>query len=221
MIRRRSTGGYSLVELLVSLALLSMIAVLLAGSLSFGVRVIDRLEGESETASQTGAQLLALRRILGGAEQTRLTPESDLFDVNLGATFDGTPVQLRFMRIADGAGGDARLYLFLLATESDLDGPALTLRQCLPDPQRRLACLGQPVERLRVALQGPLQLSYFGARGADSSFDAFDGSWRTDWRGGTRLPQAVRLRIPHADPSAPQEITVAIRAASSPAEDRP
>jgi prepilin-type N-terminal cleavage/methylation domain-containing protein len=173
--------GYSLVELLVVLALMGLIAIAMSGGIRFGARVWERTGAQVETLEQTqGAQAL-LRTVL-----SRVAPR--IFDPGVAAqdTFVGSGGQMIFtatMPPALGSGGLARITL--QATPS-AEGVAL---QIAWRPER-----GERTERRQILLRGARAVSFSYAKAEAGAPLVWTDSWAAD--AGT--PALIRIRAEFA-----------------------
>jgi prepilin-type N-terminal cleavage/methylation domain-containing protein len=177
----RNQRGYSLVELLVVLALMGLIAVAMSGGIRFGTRVWERTGAQVETQEQMqGAQAL-LRAVL-----SRTAPR--LFDPVLAAqeTFAGSPNQMSFIATMPPALGGSGLARFTLQASPSDDGVAL---QIAWTPER-----GERTERRQVLLRGARAISFAYAKVEPGSGPQWSESWASD----LGMPALVRIRADFA-----------------------
>jgi len=177
-------AGFTLVELLVGIVLLSLLSLAIFGSVRFGIKAWDRGSMHAEEAENTLFAQNFLRQTIGSAYPFYLTIDP----TRSGVDFEGTSRSLSFLApvpIALGSGGRVR---FRLAAEPHGDRADLVVTS-----QAELADLTNSSTMTRKALMNNVhgfELAYFGAGRSDRA-----GRWRDSWSGETALPQIVRVRL--------------------------
>jgi prepilin-type N-terminal cleavage/methylation domain-containing protein len=167
--KRRRLGGYTLVELLVAIALLALIGVAIVGAFAGGLRVWERARVEVREAAPAAA-CAQIRRDLANACLSRGAafeggPQAVVF-ASRAATADPRVMTMCRLEYAfDPAGG--RLRRTACAVPSDAEGRAETVL----DRTEECAFL------------------YYGEEAAG------EGGWTDTWTGQTNLPAAVRVRL--------------------------
>jgi general secretion pathway protein J len=165
-------GGFTLVELLVTLTLLAFLSVLLFGGLRFGSRA-----WESAQVAYTGgtATRMAQQTLSRDLSRAYPMPVADVGDsARWHVDFEGSASDLRWLTTGD-RGLLQRLHLF--AADGRI---ALTLGDELSQGSR-IAIL--------VDRASGLEIAYYGVRGAETV-----ARWSDDWHGEARLPALVRIR---------------------------
>jgi general secretion pathway protein J len=178
-------AGFTLVELLVSLAILSLCATLLLGGLaSASIVARQTRSAERANAEVAAAQILLRARIEAMRPVRRLDAGEPEIDANGGQRvfdFVGPPQDSE-------SGSGLRLYRLTLTAPGDL-----ILYQ---SPE-----LASGVERAAPSLQGwrpttllqgaaSLAIGYFGVTKADPA-----RRWRTNWGQNSAMPDAIRIRV--------------------------
>src|SRR5262245_5431730 len=139
--------GYSLVELLVVLALMGLIAIAMSGGIRFGARVWEKAGTQVEALEQTqGAQTL-LRNVLANIAPRFLDPTVPSTD-----TFAGGSERMSFtgaMPSALEGGGLARYTLSVVRT-----GKTMRLQIAWR------ATHGAPAEQRQVLIEGARTISF-------------------------------------------------------------
>jgi general secretion pathway protein J len=170
----RNDSGFTLLELLVSMTLLSFLSLVLYGALSYGVRSWHRAEELSVQSNDVRRVQTALTRELGVAYPEQVTADPTHMHVD----FDGREHAVSFLASdPEHPGALDRVELGLV------DG-ALVRRASLE--------LSSNAKTTSIALLhgvAALDLSYFGSEG-----DNRDPHWQSSWQGRKSLPLFVRIR---------------------------
>jgi general secretion pathway protein J len=181
----RARAGFTLLELLVALALLAALAVILLSALQFGTQVWQR--GDPPTA---GADLAtAYDTLQDNLERALPIPERMEESNTTLMAFDGTADSVTLV-VANpgrvGLLGDTVLRIALGAGEGD---PFLAVSWAPYDPKRRLAI--DAFNETLTLLPGVRAISfrYFGARDEDGAAPR----WWDEWRDETRLPRLIAI----------------------------
>lgn len=179
--------GFTLVELLVALALLALMSTLLLAALHGGRRVLDAAERQQSELPVDAAQAL-LRELLSGARPVNARPNAAAQAL---PTFSGASDQVVFTTLLDKRGQYGGLYeaTIMLGPSSHEASRALILDLRL---QRRGADAAAAGEQTRhVLLEGvrDLKLAYYGRLGDDAA-----PRWHEEWRDRQRLPSLITVR---------------------------
>jgi general secretion pathway protein J len=183
---RLDEQGLTMIELLLSLAILVVLTGFLAGGLSMGRRAFDA-DRASATGSETDAAIQAISVLIESALPVRANTGSQV----AGVVFDGRKEAISFVGLSEGRtlrggphkfglrrnGGDLVVDVLASAAGAGNDAPP-------PAP------LGI------VVLRGVREVSfgYFGRINPT----AVPG-WRNDWFGSEHLPDLVSIRIDFDD----------------------
>lgn len=183
--KRRSPDGFTLLELLVALSLLSMMVGALVGGLRLGTRAwesgrVSASLDEAETATRAVASQIerafpaSVRRVNGPPVMA----------------FDGRPDSLRFVALSEGEAQWGGLITTEIGATGEGRGYALNawtrvFRDEDFDSGRDAMRATALIENLAY-----LRLSYFGATEAMQN-----PQWRDDWREIAVLPRLVSVRI--------------------------
>lgn len=173
------TSGFTLLELLVGLALLSLIATLLAGALGLGIRAEARSEARIAAIEDLRATHLLLRRHIEAAQPM-------LFDDEARGriAFEGRANGMDFVALMVGRDGLEAPHMVRLALDEDAGGALVLLRR--PLNAGPLAFVyGETSERAILA-----------AGMGDLGFEYYDGRvWRDSWGPAESLPALVRIAV--------------------------
>jgi len=183
-------AGFSLLELVIALALLAIIASLLTGSLSMAARSWDGGEKKAgDVASMRQAQEF-LREQLTAELPLRLKKV-----VEMPLMFSGEHDEIRYAAALPPRVQEGGAWFFRLAVAKDGDKSRLVLQRTYPDP----TALENPqfsadAER-SVLAEGiaELTISYFGRD--ENATDADAPTWRDRWDDKQRLPLLVKIEV--------------------------
>lgn len=177
-------AGFSLVELLVSLVLLSMVAALLASGLSLGQRVWQQSEERAQASRAMFDAQTALRRLLDNMQPLRVGSQD-----SRTIEFRGSPDELDGIVPLPphiGLGGLYRLHLFRNRSARRLD---LTFHAYERGMEKGKADDAADLTTLANDIDG-MEFRYFGkARGEETA------NWRNEWQGQEELPALISIKI--------------------------
>lgn len=170
----RGQAGYSLIELLIVLALLGLISLASAGSLRFGARVWERTEREI-AATETARGGHALLGTLLSHLYPRAAAEGS------ETAFDGSAERTTFLTDASsafGAGGIARV---TLSVKKERGAVALVLGFEAEE--------GASSAQEEVLFNGAERIAFAYAEIKDGTV-----VWADSWTGKTSFPALIRVR---------------------------
>jgi general secretion pathway protein J len=185
---RKSEAGFTLVELLVALALFGLLSVALFGSIRFGMTAWLHGTARADQVGQTLQAQNLLRRLIEDAYPLFLpeVPSGGHVD------FDGSRQSLELLAPTPIARSTAGRSRFRFATERRDTTVDLVLTSSI-----ELAWTEQgppPISAVVLAGVGDVEFSYFGATGSDRA-----PTWHEAWHGQSMLPELMRVRVRFAD----------------------
>jgi len=194
----RPQRGFTLIELVVAMALLGTMMLLLYSGLSFSVRSWD--------AGDVNGRRTADRRI---GENFLRREISELFPMRwkepnvVKFAFEGEKDHLRF--VSSRPAGIAQGGLSLVSLEVLDEGGGsrkrnLVMRRAMPDEeQKSFAPLDKAEATVMIAGVQGVTFEYFG-----SENDFTPPQWSDTWKPANRVPEAIRLRIVGDDGPLPE-----------------
>lgn len=179
-----SRRGFTLLELLVALAVVALAAAVAGGGLDVLGRALAR---ERRAAAETRALVLAHERVR--LELARALPLDWGPPQRPLLAFLGEPERVRFVNAPGPFRAEEGLVLVELALEERAGGRLLVMRRTgLVRDGSGFTRLGE-AEPVPLATVGPgAAFGYFGVREGRR-----EGRWWPDWPPGPQLPAAVRL----------------------------
>lgn len=183
---KNTRSGISLMEMLIALALLSLIAAGLASSLGLGVRLFDRSEQVSDNSQALSARI-RLRDLVATAQPANLI-------TGYPVRFEGDAREVSFVTIAIPSGfAQAAALRVTISNERDL--LSLNIEEILDRGEVRASHHYMLAEDVREVL-----------------FEYFDSSagWQSEWRDETRIPQLLRITADAGSEPEWPEFTVAL-----------
>ncbi|MCK1643017.1 prepilin-type N-terminal cleavage/methylation domain-containing protein [Bradyrhizobium sp. 157] len=193
--RRRSELGLTLIELLLSLAILAILTGFLAGGLSMARKAFGA-DRASEIGSETSAAIQTVAALVASALPARFDGAGPKDAIG----FDGRPQVLSFVGLSEGRslrGGPHKIVLRQSGGDLVVDFVPLSGARSKENSK-------PPLTRV-VVLSGvrEVRLGYFGT--TDTKVKP---AWRADWSRAERLPDLVSIRIEFEDERRNEPATV-------------
>ncbi len=206
-----ASRGFTLVELLVALTILSLISGLIFGSLRLGMTVADSVDWQVSRAQRIHLVQRMLRKQI---QQALAVPRKGGFAAN-SLDFDASTAHLEFVAPVTVGTGYAGLYRVSLSIADDRDrsfgARKLLLRFRLLTPDDGARFQGYDVQEYVI-------LDQF----VDAEFSFLDAAdngamnWVYEWNDRREMPSLVRLRVRYAagDASTWPDLIVALKMTS-------
>jgi general secretion pathway protein J len=177
-------AGFTLAEVLVSLAILGLVLVLLFSNVRFGTRAWHAAELHSDRASELQTVSDLMRRQLAQAypfydsEQSRIE-------------FEGGPNSIRFKAPLPAHLALGGLYDIGYSVVADAEGRRLVMARALhrPGVDGRTRAVEDLPTTLIDGVEG-IEIAYFGSAGGDH-----EPQWLRQWPNMTNLPSLIRIRV--------------------------
>jgi general secretion pathway protein J len=179
-----SEAGFTLVELLVALALFSLLAMLLFDNVRFGLQAWQHGSAHAENTEHSMISQDLLRRMIGNIYPMLVADGG----IQPRIDFDGTKEAISFLGnapISAGGGGRFRLKVFVERQQSRTD-LLMSARPELANPQ-------DSSMTTRTVLLSDLdraEFSYFCDAAAERS-----AKWQDSWTRRSDIPSLVRIRV--------------------------
>jgi general secretion pathway protein J len=203
----RAERGFTLVELIVALTLVSLLVVMLFGGLRFGTRAANAVDTRTDRTAQLALVYDFMQNELSDARSLSNTTDST---TPQAADFDGEPDSLTFITIPPAylaLGGFHQLHLAL-------QGNAAARRLVVTWQQvPRGAIPGAPTSLQPSVILDKVRSVEFGYFGVGDP--NLPPQWQSQWVEHSDLPLLVRLRIAWADGAATPDLIVAPRLAGA------
>jgi general secretion pathway protein J len=180
MTDRKRGQGFTLIELVIALALTGIVALLALEGVRLNAMALGRLSDRTDRLEARRGLEDLLRRELGAAFAASLRRDQPVFA--------GSPEAVRFLTLAEDGG--AGIWRVTLAVEARDGVRRLTLTR------RRREALGAAGEQRAVLVPrlGALRIAYFG-----SDTPGATARWQDEWQGRRDLPTLVRFDLDAGD----------------------
>ena len=193
--------GFTLIEMVVALALLGTMMLLMYSGLTFGLRGWDAADTNGRRTADRRIAENFLRREIGETFPMRFKDP-----MTLKVAFEGKENRLRF--VSSRPAGISAFGLSLVGLEIETDDIKrtrnLVMRRAMPDDEAKDFAPLDKGERT-VLFEGvdAVVFEYFG-----SENDFTDPKWVEAWDFAGRVPQLIRIRIRTADGGSLPEMVV-------------
>jgi general secretion pathway protein J len=203
-VHRAAQRGFTLLETIVALTLLGLMLAVLSGSIRFAGQSRDAAASKIDSIDNMRIAQDFLRQTLAQAH-----PKRWLKVVGRPFVFRGERDELAMaapLTARVGVGGLFLLRLSLVDAEKG-KGKNLVMARAFPEPDAQEMPDFSSAETTVLAENlAEIEFAYLGRDDAAS-----DPTWRDDWKDGTRMPEAVRVRIRADRGSAWPELVVPLR----------
>ena len=177
--------GFTLLELLVVISILTLIMTACFGALRLGNRSFEAGISRANQTEYVRATADLLRR-----QFSQLVPIVHEFDGETVSSFIGDEERIRFIAPAPQTGGDAGLFVFTLFSQRIADGQQLVLSYAPYDPGQEDFDY-MPVSRQQVLIESlaDVRFAFYGATDPDDHPD-----WHAEWFAeDDAFPRMVRI----------------------------
>jgi general secretion pathway protein J len=192
-VKRRAQSGFTLIEIVLAMVLLSVMMLLLYSGLSFALRSWDVGDAHGRRTADRRIGENFLRR-----ELTEVFPMRWKDPTAVKLAFSGEANRLRFVstRPVGIALGGLALVSVEVEGEARSGGRHLVMRRAMPDDEARDFGPLDQAEKPTVVIAGVDSVT-FGYFGAENDFG--EPKWMDTWPYPNRIPQMVRMRVKSDD----------------------
>jgi general secretion pathway protein J len=185
----RGEGGFTLIELVVAMALLAVMLLLLYSGLNFSVRSWDAADVNGKRTADRRIGENFLRR-----ELSELFPMRWIEPTALKFAFEGERDHLRFVSSRPAGLAQGGLSLVGLEVQDEGGGSRkrnLVMRRAMPDDeQKSFAPLDKAEATVMISGVESVRFEYFGAEN-----DFTPPQWSDTWKPANRIPEAIRMHV--------------------------
>jgi general secretion pathway protein J len=175
-------AGFTLVELLAAIGLLSLVSVILLGGLHFGLKAWERGTTHTDRVDHVALVQGFLRRAIEDAYPYFTAATATRGQIE----FEGSSSSLRLLATTSqalGSGGRSRLSLTVARGRQGLDLVVTATPELANNAD-------QVAKKILLANVESVELAYFGRGQSDR-----ETVWRDRWTGEARLPELVRIEV--------------------------
>ena len=203
MSTKRRAAGFTMIELVLAMALLGAMMVLLYSGLAFALRSWDAGEANGRRIADRRIGENFLRR-----EMAELFPMRFKDPMSVKVAFEGGAQKLRF--VSSRPAGITQGGLSLVGVEVEAGATPrernLVMRRAMPDDEAKdFGPLDRAERTVLIEDVESVQFAYFGTEN-----DFTDPRWYDTWPYAERIPRLVRLRIKAPDATLMAEMVMRI-----------
>ena len=210
--------GFTLIEVMLAMTLLSIIMILLTSALTISAQSWDVGEDKIAQADEIALvynffqrQLVSARPLWQDVPAT--DPESSLQDSPRTFSFQGSSSSLQFVSAFPASAARAGLQLFTIEKAQSQDRENAIIVTIIPFFPAAEGAVWEPEHEILIDRVRSFELAYFGRD--DESGTRF---WHDDWLDRKTLPSLVSIRITRDDEAFWPEMVIAVKSAEMPLE---
>ena len=200
---KRTQAGFTLLEVVIAMALLAAMLGMAWGGLSFALKGWDTGDAKGRRAVDLQLAQNFLRRELAEVFPMRWKDPS-----KLRLAFEGDSKSLRFVstRAAGASSGGLALVGLEVTAGANPREKDLVMRRALADDKATdFTSLGAAQPTLLMTNVDKVEFAYFGAEN-----DFNEPRWQPDWTIEGRIPQLVRLQVKTTDGTEVPEVVARV-----------
>jgi len=184
---RQRSQGFTLIEVLISMTLLSMMMVLLFGSLKICADSWEKGENKITAVNELAVVYNFFHQHLSVAQPLW----NDFSNEEKSLSFQGDAHSLQFVSAMPTSAGRSGLQLFTVDLQSDNNDNFIkvTLRPFFPLAE---GAAWHKEEEILISHVSDFTLAYFGS---DDLLGISEASWQDEWLAKNSLPKLVKINI--------------------------
>lgn len=188
---RPRSRGFTLIEVLISMSLLSMMMVLLFGSLKICADSWEKGENKITAVNELAMAYNFFHQHLSLAQPLW----NDFSSEENSLSFQGNAHSLQFVSAMPASAGRSGLQLFSVDLQSDNNDSFIKVSLSPFFPLAEGAAWHKE-EEILISQVSDFSLAYFGSDDAEIlGADIGEGSWRDEWLAKNSLPKLVKINI--------------------------
>jgi general secretion pathway protein J len=176
-------AGFTLVELLVALALFSLLTILLLDNVRFGLRAWRTGSASAESLERSMVAQDLLRRMIGNLYPMMIADGT----AHQRLDFDGTREALNFLGSAPTVAGGGGRFRFKVFVDQQQDQAHLVM---ISEPELANPGNSMAAKTLLLPTIDHAEFAYFGEGGAGRS-----PQWNDSWSKRSDIPTLIRVRV--------------------------
>lgn len=187
--KRRVPDGFTLLELLLAISLLSLITASIMGGVHLGRRSWDTSRA-SEALDEVESAVRASAGLIGKGYSV-VADQPQPFPAEPPPPFLGAPERCRFVALSEGGAQWGGLILTEIAVEGGQEGAELAVWTKAYRPREGLGAAREAMKKTVILTNvASFQLSFFGAQQQGQA-----PAWSPAWSSRLGLPQLVAVKI--------------------------
>lgn len=203
-------NGFTLIEVLIAMTLLSVMVVLLFSSLKIAAESWNAGESKIAEVNEKAVVYQFFKRHIMAIRPLPLLSDEQDFAVEAQQAFQGFGQSLRFVSALPASSARKGLQIFTLALDT-ANHKNLLVTLIPYRPEARLE-MGKPEVLLRNIAE--LKFSYFG-----KTEDVAELMWRDEWSVADRLPSLIKVSITLDDGSYWPDMVFALKISQAPSPE--
>jgi len=207
MIRLSRTAGFTLIEVLIAMTLLSVMVLLLFGSLKIGADSWERGEHKTANVNDIGITYNFFQSYLASAIPLFKHPDED----NRALSFQGQAQRLEFVSTFPASLNRGGLQLFSIYPVQDAEGSHIKVNVSPFDPDSEDVAEQQNPDNEVDLISGvaSFDLEYWQG-------ESGEGNWEDQWQDRDFMPRLVKIKIGLTNGSFWPDMIISLRVTGNP-----
>jgi general secretion pathway protein J len=205
---KKLNNGFTLIEVLISMTLLSIMVVLLFGSLKICADSWSKGENKIADVNEAAVVYNFFQQYLSVAKPL-LKESKNTTDLQAPLAFQGKKQSLQFVSSFPASVG--RLGLQQFSVDLQKEDAEQVIKVAITPFFAVDGDQGNKEEVVLLKKVGDFSISYFGSDDTTDSNSNNTGSWHDDWLEKTTLPRLVKITIKRDDDSLWSDLLIAMK----------